>query len=458
MRRVAGRCRRATEEYRRGFRFVWPSTRAGRRPRPPVANDRLRHRLIGYAPRQQDGFQPDEELKDEDYFDIGSGSYDVEVKPGPQAGSRREEDLKMMGEFVAKLPPDYMMNFMDLLFELVDAPAGRKLSERANKLLPEGLRDEGEQGQQDPAQLQAKLQEVGEKFEKLQQEHQQAQQAIETKQVEAQAKAQLQQADLESKEGIAQAKLVVEWTKVMAQSDNEEAKNKAKAKVDRIFAERKRQGDSNHGNSQQHNPHREVGRPEHPHEAHQRHGASQERLGPDRHGDHPGQPCRHGHQDPGDPARVRRHAGRGARQRLPGLDRQAGLLAATGTVRVCRRVEADRDAAASPAWQVPRADTLAAAQRPLGLGPIEITRQAGTAAAVILNAAPVQGSLVDQAQAAIAGYEVEMVPIVLHHRIAHVHAFTDGLAAPELTRDSQAGTELTAVFRWVQKKERSRHG
>ena len=96
---------------------------------------------------------------------------------------------------------------------------------------------------------------------------------------------------------------------------------------------------------------------------------------------------------------------------------------------------------------------------------IEITRQAGTAAAVILNAAPVQGSLVDQAQAAIAGYEVEMVPIVLHHRIAHVHAFTDGLMLsrtdslhPTLTRDSQAGTELTAVFRWVQKKERSRHG
>ena len=29
---------------RRGFRFVWPSTRAGRRPRPPVANDRLRYR------------------------------------------------------------------------------------------------------------------------------------------------------------------------------------------------------------------------------------------------------------------------------------------------------------------------------------------------------------------------------------------------------------------------------
>ena len=28
---MAGRCKRATEEYRRGFRFVWPSTRAGSR-------------------------------------------------------------------------------------------------------------------------------------------------------------------------------------------------------------------------------------------------------------------------------------------------------------------------------------------------------------------------------------------------------------------------------------------
>ena len=59
------------------------------------------------------------------------------------------------------------MNFMDLLFELVDAPAGRKLSERAGKLLPEGLRDEGEETQQDPAQLQAKLQQAAEQHQQL---------------------------------------------------------------------------------------------------------------------------------------------------------------------------------------------------------------------------------------------------------------------------------------------------
>ena len=89
---------------------------------------------------------------------------------------------------------------------------------------------------------------------------------------------------------------------------------------------------------------------------------------------------------------------------------------------------------------------------------IEIIRQARTAAAVILNAAPVQGPLVVQARTAIAGYEVEIVPVVLHHRIAHVHAFTDGLTAPELTRSSKAGTELAAVFRWVHNKGLSLNG
>ena len=89
---------------------------------------------------------------------------------------------------------------------------------------------------------------------------------------------------------------------------------------------------------------------------------------------------------------------------------------------------------------------------------IEITRQAGTAAAVVLNAAPVQGPLVKQARDAIAAYEVEMIPVVLHHRIAHVHAFTDGLTAPELTQVSKAGTELTAVFHWVQNKGLSLNG
>ena len=36
-------------------------------------------------PRQQEGFEQDKKLKDDDFFDIGAGQYDVEVKPAPQA-------------------------------------------------------------------------------------------------------------------------------------------------------------------------------------------------------------------------------------------------------------------------------------------------------------------------------------------------------------------------------------
>ena len=89
---------------------------------------------------------------------------------------------------------------------------------------------------------------------------------------------------------------------------------------------------------------------------------------------------------------------------------------------------------------------------------IEISRTAKTAAAVVLNAAPVQGPLVSQAQAAIAGYEVDMVPVVLHQRIAHVHAFTNGITAPELARTSKAAGELAALFDWVRKKGRIQDG
>ena len=41
-----------------GGRFVWPSTRAGRRPRPPVANNHLRYMRIGSVRvSQADGSQ-----------------------------------------------------------------------------------------------------------------------------------------------------------------------------------------------------------------------------------------------------------------------------------------------------------------------------------------------------------------------------------------------------------------
>ena len=85
----------------------------------------------------------------EGIYDIGAGDYDIEVTAGPEPGSRRQEDLQTMAEFVRVLPPQYMVNFMDLLFKLVDSPVGRQLSERADKLLRPDLRDQtGDDGTQ----------------------------------------------------------------------------------------------------------------------------------------------------------------------------------------------------------------------------------------------------------------------------------------------------------------------
>ena len=53
-------------------------------------------------------------------------------------------------------------------------------------------------------------------------------------------------------------------------------------------------------------------------------------------------------------------------------------------------------------------------------------------AGAVLNAAPVQGPLADEALAALAGYDLAAAPVVMHQRIAHVYAFTVGLTAAEL--------------------------
>ena len=55
-------------------------------------------------------------------------------------------------------------------------------------------------------------------------------------------------------------------------------------------------------------------------------------------------------------------------------------------------------------------------------GTIDLTRIAETRAVVVINSAPVNNPVVGQAQVAIAGYHIEAVPVVIHHRIDHVHA------------------------------------
>ena len=80
---------------------------------------------------------------------------------------------------------------------------------------------------------------------------------------------------------------------------------------------------------------------------------------------------------------------------------------------------------------------------------VDLVRIAGARAAAVLNAAPVQGPLADEALTALAGYDLAAAPVVMHQRIAHVYAFTVGLTAAELEPAGKASAELDALYRFV---------
>ena len=80
---------------------------------------------------------------------------------------------------------------------------------------------------------------------------------------------------------------------------------------------------------------------------------------------------------------------------------------------------------------------------------IAIAKRTSTRTFAIVNAAPVRNPLVDQARTALAGYDVDVAPVILHNRIDHVHAFTSGSTAQETAPRSKAARELALFFAWV---------
>ena len=80
---------------------------------------------------------------------------------------------------------------------------------------------------------------------------------------------------------------------------------------------------------------------------------------------------------------------------------------------------------------------------------VDLVRIASAHAVAVLNAAPVQGPLADEALAALAGYDLAAAPVVMRQRIAHVHAFTVGLTATEFEPAGKAAGELNALYRFV---------
>lgn len=80
---------------------------------------------------------------------------------------------------------------------------------------------------------------------------------------------------------------------------------------------------------------------------------------------------------------------------------------------------------------------------------IDIARMAGKATVVVINQATVGSTLIAEAHDAIAGYDVACAPVVVHHRLDHVRAFTTGLTAQEYAPRGKAAAEIDELWNWV---------
>ena len=71
-----------------------------------------------------------------------------------------------------------------------------------------------------------------------------------------------------------------------------------------------------------------------------------------------------------------------------------------------------------------------------------------------LDVSQVRGQLAAQARQAMADQGAAVAPVMLHQRIAHVHAFTAGQTALEFDPRSKASAELAALYRWTMEERR----
>ncbi len=162
----------------------------------------------------------------EGVYNIGTGDYDVEVSAAPDAGSQRQKDFATIVNFVKLLPPQYTVNFMDLLFKLIDTPVGLQLSERADKLLRPDLRDvtdaEGNEVTLPPEVMQ-EVTKLKQRDEELTKALKAAEETIKTKRVET-----------ESRESIETMKRYIELVRMIVSEDNQDRRLMLESKLGEI--------------------------------------------------------------------------------------------------------------------------------------------------------------------------------------------------------------------------------
>ena len=87
------------------------------------------------------------------------------------------------------------------------------------------------------------------------------------------------------------------------------------------------------------------------------------------------------------------------------------------------------------------------------VGSLDTCRDAGAPAAVVVNAAPPAGALVEQARAALTD-RAEVAPVTICQRVAHVRAFATGMTAAEIEPAGKAAQEIAALYGWMMEATR----
>jgi hypothetical protein len=181
-------------------------------------------------------------------YDLNAGRYDVVCSVAPSTETVRKENVETI---LAAIQADPTLLYVvgDILYENMDTPVGKKLAERMKKVLRPEVREQGKDGQPDPAQLAQQLAMTQQEMQALGQAYQQAQEIIRTdaqklaaqgqqKQMDVESKVAIEKMQIESAERIASLQAQTELAKVQAQMMADERMAKLEALIAEMARER----------------------------------------------------------------------------------------------------------------------------------------------------------------------------------------------------------------------------
>ena len=93
------------------------------------------------------------------------------------------------------------------------------------------------------------------------------------------------------------------------------------------------------------------------------------------------------------------------------------------------------------------------------IGPsVALARIADTTALAVITKATVGTTLIAEARDAIAGYAIACSPVVVHNRLDHVRALTEGLTAQEYAPRGKAASEIDELWNWIRSQGETSRG